>query len=261
MDNSYGLIQLFKDGGFMMYPLLLASLLGLGVIIAKLYVLWVAHRGSGNLLTEVTDHARANQMDEALERAQRTPGPVAAILLAGLNRVRDDRPGDEVEKAMESIGKIELGFLERGLVLLATIATVAPLLGFLGTVWGMIEAFGAIEAAGQVEASLVASGIKIALITTAAGLTIAIPVNIAYNYAVTRVDQLILEMDEASNSVMNLLWDVFGEAPALAGAGGTVIAGRGTQNRPLSGETQSTIVPDKDELKSSDHNKLDRGEV
>lgn len=261
MDNSYGLIQLFKDGGSMMYPLLLASLLGFGAIIAKLYVLWVAHRGSQNLIAEVAEHARGREVDEALERAQRSPGPIAAILLAGLNRVRDNRPSEEVEKAMESVGKIELGFLERGLVLLATVATVAPLLGFLGTVWGMIEAFGAIEAAGQVEASLVASGIKIALITTAAGLTIAIPVNIAYNYAVTRVDQLILEMDEASNTVMALIWDVFGETPALATTGGTVISGLGTQHRPLSGDTQSTIVPDKDELKRSDHSKLDRGEV
>src|SRR5690606_33280721 len=117
------------------------------------------------------------------------------------NRVRDQRPVDEVKQAMDSAGKIELGFLERGLVLLATVATVAPLLGFLGTVWGMIEAFGAIEAAGQVEATLVASGIKIALITTAAGLLIAIPINIAYNYFVTRIDQLIVDMDEASSLV------------------------------------------------------------
>lgn len=260
MENSYGLIQLFKDGGFMMYPLLLASLLGIGVIIAKLYVLWVAHRGSDAVISDVRELAGANRVTEALERAQTTPGPVAAILIAGLNRIRDRRTSDEVEQAMESTGKIELGFLERGLVLLATVATVAPLLGFLGTVWGMIEAFGAIEVAGQVEATLVASGIKIALITTATGLLIAIPINIAYNYAVSRIDQLILDMDAASNTVMNLIWDVFGErrapvpAAATAGTAGTV---RGRQGAPLSGDTQSTIVPDKDELKTSDHSKTD----
>lgn len=262
MENSYGLIQLFKDGGFMMYPLLLASLLGIGVIIAKVYVLWVAHRGSEQLLAEVTEHARAKRLPEALERAQSTPGPVAAILLAGLNRIRDRRSGRDVEQAMDSVGKIELGFLERGLVLLATVATVAPLLGFLGTVWGMIEAFGAIELAGQVEATLVASGIKIALITTATGLLIAIPINIAYNYAVTRIDQLIVDMDEATSSVLNLMWDVFGEpAPAAAtagAAGGTAQVAGGTQTRPLTGDTQGTLAPDKDTLKSSDHHtKLD----
>jgi biopolymer transport protein ExbB len=261
LENSYGLIQLFKDGGFMMYPLLLASLLGFGVIIAKLYVLWVARRGSARLLTEVTALARERRLPEAMELAQNTPGPVAAILLAGLNRIRDGRPGNEVEQAMASAGKIELGFLERGLVLLATVATVAPLLGFLGTVWGMIEAFAAIEIAGQVEATLVASGIKIALITTAAGLLIAIPINIAYNYAVTRIDGLILDMDEATNSVLNLVWDVFGDrgaAVAAAGArGGAAVATPGARARPLQGDTQSTIVPDKDTLKSPDHSKLD----
>lgn len=261
MESSYGLIQLFKDGGWMMYPLLLCSLLGFGVIFAKLYVLIVAQRDSKRLINEVSEQARARNLPEALDQAQATPGPVAAILIAGLNRVREARGSDEVEQAMESAGKVELGFLERGLVLLATVATVAPLLGFLGTVWGMIEAFGAIEAAGQVEATLVASGIKIALITTAAGLLIAIPINIAYNYFVTRIDQLIVDMDEAAASVVNLVWDVFGEptrAAVGAGAGGgTTATVRGTQTRPLTGDTQSTIVPDKDTMHDADHSKLD----
>jgi biopolymer transport protein ExbB len=260
LENTYGLIQLFKDGGFMMYPLLLASLLGFGVIIAKLYILWIAHRDSRQLLTEVTEHARGKRLGEALERAQTTPGPVSAILIAGLNRVRENRGGREVEQAMESAGKIELGFLERGLVLLATVATVAPLLGFLGTVWGMIEAFASIEAAGQVEAALVASGIKVALITTAAGLLIAIPINVAYNYAVSRVDELIVSMDEASKAIVTLMWDVLGDPgrPLPVGAGGGTMAGRrGTPNPALGLDTQGTIVPDKDAMKSPGHSKLD----
>jgi biopolymer transport protein ExbB len=262
LENSYGLIQLFHDGGFMMYFLLLSSLLGLGVIIAKAYVLRIAHRDTRKVLAEVSELARERRLDEALEVAERTPGPVAAILLAGLNRIRDRRPGNDVEQAMSSTGKIELGFLERGLVVLATVATVAPLLGFLGTVWGMIEAFAAIEAAGQVEATLVASGIKIALITTAAGLVIAIPINIAYNWFVTRIDQLILEMEEGTNTVMGLLWDVFGEeTPVAVGAGTdkpkranmsrTHDSASGTRERPLGMDTQGTIVPDKDTLKQS----------
>src|SRR5690554_4657715 len=102
----------------MMYPLLLASLLGIGVIFAKLYVLWVARRDAKTLITDVEEHARAGRLDEAMEQAQSTPGPVAAILLSGLNRLRDRRDADEIEQAMESTGKVELGFLERGLVLL-----------------------------------------------------------------------------------------------------------------------------------------------
>jgi biopolymer transport protein ExbB len=264
-NSSYGLLQLFQDGGFMMYPLLLFSLLGMGVIIAKLWVLYVARRDTQRVLEEVSELARDRRLDEALSVAERTPGPVAAVLLSGLLRIRDRRAGEEVEQAMSSTGKIELGFLERGMVVLATVATVAPLLGFLGTVWGMIKAFEAIEAAGQVEATLVASGIKIALITTATGLIIAIPINIGYNYFVTRIDQLILDMEEGTNAVLGLLWDVFGEDTAV-GVGGrprrsstasTLDSATRTIERPLGGDTQGTIVPDKDSSKDPEHGKLD----
>jgi biopolymer transport protein ExbB len=240
---SYGLIQLFHDGGFMMYPLLLASLLGLGVIIAKAYILWVARRDTDRVLTDVSEMARSGRLDEALAYLENTPGPVAAILLAGLNRIRERRAGRDVEQAMATTGKIELGFLERGMVVLATVATVAPLMGFLGTVWGMIAAFAAIEIAGQVEATLVAAGIKIALITTATGLTIAIPINIAYNFFVTRIDQLIINMEQGTNTVLNLLWDVFGE-----GGQATVRTGEvaGAAPRAANMPTQGTIITDTD---------------
>ncbi|MQA89750.1 MAG: MotA/TolQ/ExbB proton channel family protein [Gemmatimonas sp.] len=242
MENaSYGLIQLFHDGGFMMYPLLLASLLGLGVIIAKLYILWVARRDTDKVFSDVSEMARSGRLDEALAYLEQTPGPVAAILLSGLNRIRDRRAGHDVEQAMATTGKIELGFLERGMVVLATVATVAPLMGFLGTVMGMIEAFAAIEVAGQVEATLVASGIKIALITTATGLMIAIPMNIFYNIFVSRIDKLIIDMEQGTNTVLNLLWDVFGEAGEPMVSAGAV-AGSMPRVEPLA--TQGEIIED-----------------
>jgi biopolymer transport protein ExbB len=142
----------------------------------------------------------------AIETARTTRGPVAAILLAGLRRVQERHTGEDVQKAISTTGVIELDFLERGLAVLATIANVAPMLGFLGTVIGMILAFQAIEIAGQVEPGLVAGGIKVALITTAAGLTIAIPVNIAYNFFVTRVDRLIQDMEKGTEAVLELIW-------------------------------------------------------
>jgi biopolymer transport protein ExbB len=271
LENSttYGLIQLFADGGFMMYPLLLASLLGLGVIIAKGYILFKAHVVAKRVLTEADRLAREGKLIEAIDLAERTPGPVPAILLAGLRRIQLQRSGRDVEKAMASTGTIELGFLERGLVVLATVATVAPLMGFLGTVWGMIAAFGAIEAAGQVEATLVAAGIKIALVTTATGLLIAIPINIAYNFFVTRIDQLIVNMEEGTAAVVNLMWDIYPERLAEAGAtaGGvgslqragqkdTLDSASGTREAPIGFDTQGTIVPDKDTMVSPDHRKL-----
>jgi biopolymer transport protein ExbB len=209
VGTQYQLLSLFADGGWMMYPLVLCSLIALGVIIAKAWTLWRAHHGTSHLLQEVEEKALAGNFDEAIEVASRTPGPAAAILLVGLRRIRFQRLAQgEIEKAVATTGAIELGFLERGLVILATIANVAPLMGFLGTVAGMILAFGAIEAAGDVDPSLVAGGIKVALLTTAAGLIIAVPVNIAYNFFVTRVDQLIIDMEQGAQKILNLAWDL-----------------------------------------------------
>ena len=209
MDSSYELSQLFADGGPMMYPLMICSLIGLGVIIAKTWTLWVAHRSAINVMENVEEAARGGSLDEAAEIAGATPGPAAAILLAGIRRIRqtDLRKG-ELEQVISTTGAIELSFLERGLVILATIANVAPLMGFLGTVAGMILAFDSIASSGDVEPATVAGGIKVALLTTAAGLTIAIPVNIGYNYFVARIDKLIVDMEESTQRVLNLAWDL-----------------------------------------------------
>ncbi len=209
MGTQYQLLTLFKDGGWMMYPLVLCSLIGLGVIIAKAWTLHVAHSGTKKVLEEVEEATRAGDLSGAIAVAAETPGPTAAILLAGLRRIQVSRLAQgELEKAVATTGTIELGFLERGLVILATIANVAPLMGFLGTVLGMILAFGAIESAGEVEPSLVAGGIKVALLTTAAGLIIAVPVSIGYNFFVTRIDQLIVDMEQGSQKIINLAWDL-----------------------------------------------------
>ena len=209
MGTQYQLLTLFADGGWMMYPLVLCSLIALGVIIAKGWTLFQAHHGTTKVLAQVEEAAAAGRIDEALQIASATPGPAAAILVVGLRRIRNKRLAQgEIEKAVATTGAIELGFLERGLVILATIANVAPLMGFLGTVAGMIIAFGAIEIAGDVDPSLVAGGIKVALLTTAAGLVIAIPVNIAYNFFVTRIDQLIVDMEQGSQKIIALAWDL-----------------------------------------------------
>ncbi len=231
--GAFNLMNLFADGGAMMYPLVLCSLLAFGVIIAKAWTLLVAHRESEGLLEEVAELSVEGRIEEALHMAEERPGPVAAILYSGLRRVTErETTGAGVQKAVDTTGVIELGFLERGLVILATIANVAPLMGFLGTVAGMISAFGAIAEAGQVDAALVAGGIKVALITTATGLAIAIPVNIAYNFFVTRIDKLIVDMEEGAGAVLRLIWDRDMEGSlAPATAGGTTPASPITQTR------------------------------
>jgi biopolymer transport protein ExbB len=208
-DLQYSLLTLFADGGPMMYALVLCSLVALGVIIAKSWTLWVAHRDTDTILAEVKELTYAGQFDEAIQRCIDTPGPTAAILLAGLRRIKEGKVREaELEQAIDTTGSIELGFLERGLVILATIANVAPLMGFLGTVAGMIMAFASIETSGTVDPTLVAGGIKVALLTTATGLLIAIPTNIGYNFFVTRIDKLIVDMEQGTQQVLNLVWDL-----------------------------------------------------
>ncbi len=207
--TQYRLLTLFTDGGFMMYPLVLCSMIALGVIMAKFVTLHIAHRGTSRVLEQVTEMAMGGDLEGAPQLTRETPGPAAAILLVGLGRIKNQPLGaGELEKAVATTGTIELGFLERGLVILATIANVAPLMGFLGTVLGMVLAFAAIEGAGNVDPILVAGGIKVALLTTAAGLVIAIPVNIAYNFFVSRIDQLIVDMEHGAQKIINLAWDL-----------------------------------------------------
>src|SRR5690606_6778990 len=145
-------------------------------------------------------------VDEALALARENDLPAARILAAGL--ARKDEGTERVGKAIESVGLVEMAGLERGLIWIATAANVGPLLGFLGTVIGMIEAFQAIENAGEVDAQLVAGGIKVALITTAAGLVIAIPMNIFYNYFVTKIDGMVIDMEESAQKMIEALHEV-----------------------------------------------------
>jgi len=193
----------------MMYALVLCSLIALGVIIAKAWTLWIAHRDTDTILNDVRELTSDGRVDEAIQRCIETPGPTAAILLVGLRRIREGKVKEsELQLAIDTTGTIELGFLERGLVILATVANVAPLMGFLGTVAGMIMAFASIETAGTVDPTLVAGGIKVALLTTATGLLIAIPTNIGYNFFVTRIDKLIVDMEQGTQQILNLVWDL-----------------------------------------------------
>jgi len=200
------LIEFFEKGGVFMWPLLACSLLGLGVILERLWTLSRARVNTRKLMSQVIGALKNDGLQGAVEVCQRTRGPIAAILHAGL--MRASKGPEAVEKAIESAGTIEMSFLQRGLIVLASIANVAPLLGFLGTVSGMIHAFEAIAAAEQVSAKLVATGISEALITTATGLMIAIPVQIANNFFISRIDRFVLEMEEASVELVDTLVDM-----------------------------------------------------
>jgi len=197
------MVQSWEDAGDMRWPLGACVVVGIIVIIWKLIDIFRKSSATRKVLRAVDGLLAQHQIKEALELTRESDSPAANILYAGLER--QDEGTDRVMKAIENQGLIELSKLESGLVILATLTNVAPLLGFLGTVMGMIAAFQAIELAGEVDATTVASGIKIALTTTAAGLAIAIPVSIAHNYFVSRIDHLVIDMEESAQKVIDAL--------------------------------------------------------
>lgn len=204
-DESFSemLSRLWGDTGFMRWPLAVCLILGLLVIAWKFVDLSGKASKTRKILRDVDEVLNQGRIREAIEITRDSNAPAAKILYAGLER--HDEGTERVMKAIENQGLIELSKLEKGLVILATLTNVAPLLGFLGTVIGMIQAFQSIELAGEVEATLVAGGIKVALLTTAAGLVIAIPVSVGHNYFVARIDSLVIDMEESAQRMIDAL--------------------------------------------------------
>ncbi len=203
MTFTEQMVFVWDEMGFMRWPLGLCVVIAIIVIIWKFFDLMAKTGRTKKILGEVNQLLAEHKVEEAMEVCRESDSPAANILFAGLERRSDGT--DRVMKAIENQGLLELSKLESGLVILATLMNVAPLLGFLGTVIGMIIAFQAIEVAGEVEATLVAGGIKVALLTTATGLAIAIPVSIAHNYFVSRIDSLVIDMEESAQKMIDTL--------------------------------------------------------
>lgn len=196
----------FAKGGPVMWPLLLLSVLGLAVAVWRWMALRTAARNIVPFMKALRERVIAGDLPGAIAICEQHPSPVASIVKAGL--LRHGRPKEDIERSLQEASAHELASLERGLVILATIAMIAPLLGFLGTVTGMINSFDALARVGLNNPAAVASGISEALITTAAGLIIAIPVQMAYNYLVARVNGLVRDMEAAANVVLDAVDDL-----------------------------------------------------
>ncbi|SDJ77860.1 biopolymer transport protein ExbB [Catalinimonas alkaloidigena] len=194
----------FIQGGVLfMTPVLIVLILGLAISIERIISLNLATTNTKKLLNRVEEALNTGGIEGAKEVTRSTRGPVASIFTQGL--LRESEGIDMVEKSIISYGSVEMGKLERGLVWISLFIALAPNLGFLGTVIGMIEAFDAIAAAGDVSPQVVASGIQVALLTTVAGLIVAIILQIFYNYCVSKIDSLVNEMEDASISLVDLL--------------------------------------------------------
>jgi len=199
-------MQYMRDGGPVMWVLLAFSIVALAVIIERAIALRRARINVNEFLAKIRKALLVNRsVREAVKICEQYRGPVASIMKAGL--LKYGQPREDVEKTIENAALYEMGRLERGLVVLATTANVAPLLGFYGTVSGMISAFKALAEQGLSNPGAVAAGISEALITTAAGLAIAIPVQIAYNYFTTRISRFVRDIESATN----MLLETFGE--------------------------------------------------
>ncbi|HJN18600.1 MAG TPA: MotA/TolQ/ExbB proton channel family protein [Armatimonadota bacterium] len=208
-DTSYPLFQYFKDGGPLMWPLLLCSVAGLTVILYKAYQ-FLAIKGSADpLITEVEKCVRSGEHDEAHAACKSFRGPVGEIIRAGLNRAGQGK--EVIREAVQDVGMHELATLESFLPTLQTIGNIAPLLGFLGTVLGMIQAFSNMSRMG-LGPEAVTGGIAQALITTATGLMVAVPALVFYNYFASRVNGFSLQMERAASHAVSLLADGEGAA-------------------------------------------------
>jgi biopolymer transport protein ExbB len=196
--------QKFIEGGpGFMTSILLSFVLGLAFAIERVLYLNLATTNTKKLLTKVEEALDKGGIEAAKEVCRNTRGPVASIFYQGLDRA--DEGLDVAEKSVVAYGGVQAGLLESGLTWIALFIALAPMLGFLGTVVGMVMAFDAIEIAGDISPSLVAGGIKVALITTIGGLIAAIVLQVFYNYCMSKIDSLVSDMEDASISLLDLL--------------------------------------------------------
>ena len=195
--------QFIAGGWQFMSVVLICLILGLAIAIERIITLNLATTNTKKLLARVDEALSKDGVDGAKEVCKNTRGPVASIFTQGLLRMSEGV--DMVEKSIIAYGSVEMGKLEKGLVWISLFISIAPMLGFMGTVIGMIGAFDAIAAANDINPALVAGGIKVALLTTVGGLIVAVILQLFYNYLVTKIDSLVNQMEDSSISLVDLL--------------------------------------------------------
>ena len=194
----------FIEGGpGFMGIVLLCLILGLAIAIERIIFLNLSTTNTKKLTQNVEDALASGGVEAAKEVCRNTKGPVASIFYQGLDRADEDI--DAAEKAVVAYGGVQMGQLEKNVSWISLFIALAPMLGFMGTVIGMIQAFDKIEAAGDMQPSLVAGGIKVALLTTVFGLIVAIILQIFYNYIIAKIDSIVNDMEDASITLMDML--------------------------------------------------------
>ena len=200
------MVKLFLDGGEFMWPILALLVVGLAFVIERFWTLTRASVNTRKFLSKIRVALEEGGVKAATEEFEKTPGPVASIFHAGLSRA--NKGVTYVEKAITTAGSLEMAFLERGMVVLSTVIVLAPMLGFTGTVWGMVGAFDSIKKANDISPAIVAGGISQALLTTLFGLIVAMIIQVFNNYFTSRIDKLIIDMEESSVELIEALADL-----------------------------------------------------
>lgn len=195
--------KFIEGGAGFMASILLCLILGLALCIERILYLSMASTNTDKLLAKVEAALQTGGVEAAKEECRNTRGPIASIFYQGLDRYNHGL--DVVEKTVTSYGSVQVGQLEAGLSWIGLFIAVAPMLGFLGTVIGMVQAFDAIEQAGDISPTIVAGGMKVALITTVGGLIVAIILQVFYNYLVSKIDGIVNKMEDASISLVDIL--------------------------------------------------------
>ncbi|MEA1985885.1 MAG: MotA/TolQ/ExbB proton channel family protein [Candidatus Marinimicrobia bacterium] len=197
------LVEYFIKGGIFMYPIMAVFIFGLIISLERFYSLAVAEIQTKKFLQDVEDTLRDDGVEAAKTYCAESSSPVASMYHEALSRV--DQGIEKVEKTIASAGSLEMAFLEKNQVWLSTVITIGPMLGFTGTVAGMVKAFDDIANANDISPTIVATGISQALLTTLFGLIVAMIIQVFQNWFLTRIDKLIIDMERSSVTLLDVL--------------------------------------------------------
>ncbi len=202
--TTMGLGELFLSGGWLMWPLLALGGVGVFIFFERWWAIRQASKVDVNFINRIRDYIFEGKINSAVKLCKATENPIARMIEKGIERI--GRPLSDINSSIENVANLEVSKLERGLPFLATIAGGAPMLGFLGTVIGLVQAFMDMNAAGStVDMSILAGGMYVAMITTVGGLVVGIPAYFGYNYLVTRIEKLVFQMEANSIAFMDIL--------------------------------------------------------
>lgn len=203
-EIKFSYFELALQGGWVMIPLVLLSVIAIYIFFERYFVIKKASKHDVNFMNRIKDYIHDDKVDSALALCQSSTSPISAMIEKGIQRI--GRPLNDVNAAIENVGKLEISKLEKGFPILATIAGGAPMIGFLGTVMGMIRAFFDMASSGNnIDVGLLSAGIYEALVTTVAGLIVGIIAFFAYNYLVARVERVVFNLEATSSEFMDLL--------------------------------------------------------